>query len=257
MKYFLFKGVKISVINKDLLFNHDYSELLKSSHYICVTDVGNTVNAYKRNELLKTAINKSYFSLPDGRPLSIYGKLAGIKEIGRTSGVDIMNCIFRLSELKGYTHLFIGDTEEIHFKLQKKIGNSFKELKVKGFYSPPFGDWGDKKNKKIIDVINECDADFIWISFGGGMQEIWMYENYGKINRGIMIGIGAGFRWFIGEIKQAPPLFQKLSLEWFFRLVQQPQKMFKRYSSTLPYFVKDVAIELIKKNYLDRRDKTK
>lgn len=246
MKYFLFKGVKINVVNLDILYNYDYDNIINKSQYFCITDVGNIVNAYKRNELLKIAINESYLSLPDGRPLSIYGRLLGNKEIDRTSGADVMKCLFKVSIEKGFSHCFIGDTEEMLGKLKEKIETDYKNLKVKGYYSPPFVEWNKEKNEEIVNIINKFNADFVWISFGGGTQEIWLYENFKNVNKGILIGIGAGYRWFLGEIKQAPPLLQKLSLEWFFRLVQQPKKMFKRYFTTLPFFIIDAFLELIK-----------
>lgn len=246
MKYFLFKGVKVNVINLDILSDTDFENSLKKTGYFCVTDVGNVVNAYKRNEQLKNAINGSSLSLPDGRPLSVYGKLIGHKEINRTSGADVMDCLFKLSLKKGFSHCFIGDTKEIHNKLNDKIKKDYNGLIVKGFYSPPFVEWSKEKDEDIINIINGFDADFVWISFGGGKQEIWMYENYNKVNKGIFIGIGAGFRWFLGEIKQAPVFLQKLSLEWLYRLVQQPKKMFSRYMNTLPFFFKDAIIELIR-----------
>jgi N-acetylglucosaminyldiphosphoundecaprenol N-acetyl-beta-D-mannosaminyltransferase len=241
-----FKGVKINIINLDILNCFDFENSIKETNYFCVTDVGNVVNAYKRSRMLKEAINGSSISLPDGKPLSVFGKLIGFKDIGRTSGADVMHCLFKLSLEKGYSHCFIGDTEELLEKLINKIKSEYTNLKIKGYYSPPFSEWNKEKNEKIINIINKFDADFIWISFGGGTQEIWMYENFSKINRGILIGIGAGFRWFLGEIKQAPRFLQKLSMEWLFRLMQQPRKMFTRYMTTLPFFAKDAVIELIK-----------
>lgn len=255
MKYYLFKDVKINIANIDLLCVYDFKSILENSNYICITDVGNVVNAYRKNVSLKIAINNSLLSLPDGRPLSIYGKLLGYKDIGRTSGADIMKCLFKLSIEKNYSHCFIGDTEDIHIKLKEKLYKDFNGLNIKGFYSPPFIEWSKDKDEMIIKKINNFNADFVWISFGGGRQEIWMYENFKKINRGIMIGIGAGFRWFLGEIKQAPPILQKLSLEWFFRLVQQPRKMFKRYLFTLPFFLKDAIVEIIKIKFKKREEK--
>jgi len=240
--FFFFKGVKINVVNILTLINHfEKDSLANSAKYICVSDVGNVVNAYNWDNRLKNAINNSFLSIPDGRPLSIYGRLLGFKQIDRVSGADLMKCLFN----EGFSHCFIGDTEELHVRLKDNIKNNYPKAVVNGGFSPPFRVWNDDDNDEIIRNINNFDADIVWISFGGGKQEVWMHDNCRKVKRGILIGIGAGFRWFLGDIKQAPPLLQKLSVEWLFRLVQQP-KMFSRYASTLPFFVVDSLCEYLK-----------
>jgi N-acetylglucosaminyldiphosphoundecaprenol N-acetyl-beta-D-mannosaminyltransferase len=239
---FSFKGVKVNSVNIERAINQIIKALYYGRpNYVCVNDVGNIVNSYRKNERLRNAINESYLSLPDGRPLSIYGKLIGYEDIGRVSGAVIMKYLFG----ENLSHCFIGDTEELHNRLAENVRNNFQNAFIKGGYSPPFKEWSEKDNEEIIKKINEFAADIVWISFGGGKQEVWMHENYKKIKRGVLIGIGAGFRWYLGDIKQAPTFLQKLSLEWLFRLVQQPS-MFKRYASTLPFFVWDAFWELVK-----------
>lgn len=215
--------------------------------YVCVTDAGNIVNAYKRFPELKHAINESGISLPDGRPVSLLAKLKGIREIERVAGPDFMEEMFRRTAGTDLKHFFLGDTEETLSKLKEKILCRYK-INIAGTYSPPFGEWSDELNSKIASSINEANADLIWVGLGGTKQEIWMKNNYEKLNKGLMIGVGAAFRFFTGDIKRAPAVFQKASLEWMFRLMQQPGKMFVRYSKTLPYFFFYSIQELIGNN---------
>jgi len=147
-----------------------------------------------------------------------------------------MTEIFRKTSGSDIKHFFLGDTGDILEKLLKKINKNY-DLQIAGSYSPDFGVWNKEIDEEIIKRINDSGADFIWVALGGGKQEIWMNENYNKLNKGIMTGVGAGFRFFTGDIKRAPLLFQKMGFEWLFRLVQQPGKMFGRYLSTLPFFV--------------------
>jgi N-acetylglucosaminyldiphosphoundecaprenol N-acetyl-beta-D-mannosaminyltransferase len=194
------------------------------------------VNAHRNSPLLKKAINDSFISLPDGRPISILARLKGIKDMERVAGPDFMTEIFRKTSGSDIKHFFLGDTGDILEKLLKKINKNY-DLQIAGSYSPDFGVWNKEIDEEIIKRINDSEADFIWVALGGGKQEIWMNENYNKLNKGIMTGVGAGFRFFTGDIKRAPLLFQKMGFEWLFRLVQQPGKMFGRYLSTLPFFV--------------------
>ncbi|MBV6478485.1 MAG: UDP-N-acetyl-D-mannosaminuronic acid transferase [Ignavibacteria bacterium] len=204
--------------------------------YICVTDVGNLVNAHRKNPELKNAINNSLLSLPDGKPLSAFAKLKGIKEIERVAGPDFMENVFKATSGKNLSHFFLGDTDETLTEVMKKAKSEYK-INVSGFYSPQFGQWTEEYNEDIIKRLNDSRSDFIWVSFGGGKQEIWMKNNYVKLHKGIMSGVGAAFRFYTGEISRAPLFMQNSGLEWLYRLKQQPEKMFNRYLTTLPYFI--------------------
>lgn len=234
---FYIKGVKISCCRLDSSVAETLEQVNSNApDYICVTDVGNLVNAYRNSTDLKYSINNSLISLPDGKPISILAKLKGIKNIDRVAGPDFMEEIFRQTSGTNLKHFFLGDTEEIHKLLIKKISEKHK-INIAGSYSPEFGNWDDETEDLIISKIKESSPDFIWVSLGGGRQEIWMKNNFRKLNKGVMIGVGAAFRFYVGKIKRAPVFMQKLGLEWLIRLIQQPKKMFGRYAATLPFFL--------------------
>ncbi len=237
MKNFYIKDIKISCCNLISSVNETISYMqLSGPNYICVTDAGNLVNAHRKFPELKEAINNSFLSLPDGKPISILAKLKGVKDIGRVAGPDFMDRMFKETSGTKLKHYFLGDTEEIHKILISQISGKY-DLQIAGSFEPEFGKWDLHTNEEIINKINESGADIIWVSLGGGKQEVWMKNNYKKLNKGIMIGVGAAFRFYTGKIKRAPSLLQSLGLEWFFRLVQQPRKMFGRYVTTLPFFL--------------------
>lgn len=248
MDNFFFKNVKVSCCNMDTAVTETISYLkFDKPNYICVTDVGNIINAFRKSPGLKNAINNSYISLPDGKPLSIFARIKGVKAIDRVAGPDFMEEIFKKTSNSEIKHFFIGDTNYIHNRLKQKVLENHN-IKLAGFFDPGFNTWNNKTDDIIIDQINNAQADIIWVSLGGGKQEIWMEQNFRKLNKGIMIGVGAAFRFYTGEIKRAPVFFQKIGLEWFFRLIQQPGKMFKRYATTLPLFIFYSSQEILKDN---------
>ncbi|MEO6695345.1 MAG: WecB/TagA/CpsF family glycosyltransferase [Ignavibacteria bacterium] len=250
MKNFYFKNIKVSCCDSESAVAEVIAHSkLNKPHYICVTDVGNIVNAHRKSPALKEAINNSFISLPDGRPVSLFAKLKGITNIDRVAGPDFMEKVFEKTSGTETTHFFLGDTGEIHRSLKAKLSKKYK-LNVTGSLSPEFGTWTPEINDSIIKAIKTADPDFIWVSLGGGKQEIWMKENFEKLNKGIMVGVGAAFRFYTGDIKRAPYIFQRLGFEWFFRLIQQPRKMFYRYASTLPFFVLYSVQELFTNNNL-------
>ena len=94
----------------------------------------------------------------------------------------------------------------------------------------------EEEDREVVERINAARADFVWVGLGAPKQEKWMYEHKGRIN-GLMIGVGAGFDYFAGNIKRAPMWMQKCSLEWLYRLMQDPKRLFKRYLVTNTKFL--------------------
>ncbi|HRJ98447.1 MAG TPA: WecB/TagA/CpsF family glycosyltransferase [Ignavibacteria bacterium] len=247
IKSFYFKGIKISCcdIESSVQQAFDFLNGNTGSEYVCVTDIGNLVNAYKRNPELRKAINNSLLSLPDGRPLSVFAQLKGINNIGRVAGPDFMREVFKKSGGTEIKHFFLGDTEETLQRICAKAKSEYA-INICGTHSPDFNPDNDFSDDIILEKIKSAEADFIWVALGGGKQEIWMMNNYRKLSKGIMTGVGAAFRFYLGDIKRAPLFFQKIGMEWFFRLIQQPGKMAGRYLRTLPYFLFYSAGEIFK-----------
>lgn len=229
-------GVNINVTNmKDTVrIITDNLDSIKGD-YICVSNVHTTVMSYE-DESYRNIQNCGFMALPDGKPLSIVSKKRGFSEAERVTGPDLMEEIFKISEERGYTHYFYGSTEEILDILKIKLNDKYPNMKIVGMYSPPFRRLIDEEDKEIIENINKANADFVWVGLGAPKQEIWMSEHKNKIN-GLMIGVGAGFDYHAENIKRAPIWMQKLSLEWLYRLFQDPKRLFKRYFNSNLKFI--------------------
>jgi N-acetylglucosaminyldiphosphoundecaprenol N-acetyl-beta-D-mannosaminyltransferase len=120
--------------------------------------------------------------------------------------------------------------------MKKRVLESYPDLNIVGMYSPPFRDLTKDENEEIVRMINDAKPDFVWIGLGAPKQEIWMARHKGIIE-GVMIGVGAGFDYYAGNIKRAPWLMQVLYLEWLYRLMQDPRRLWKRYVTTNVKFV--------------------
>lgn len=181
-------------------------------------------------------------AIPDGGPLSSVGRKRGYQEMERTTGPSLMGEIFQISAEKGYRHYFYGSTEETLELLEKKLNENYPGIQIAGMYSPPFRVLTEKEDRQIVENINSANADFVWIGLGAPKQERWMAAHQGKIN-GLMIGVGAGFDYYAGNIKRAPMWMQKCNLEWLYRLMQDPKRLFKRYFYTNAKFIWNVYIK--------------
>ena len=115
--------------------------------------------------------------------------------------------------------------------LEQKLRERYPHLQIAGMVSPPFRSLSAEEDAAEVEKINASGADIIWVGLGAPKQENWMYDHRDKV-RGVMIGVGAGFDYHAGNIKRAPMWMQKLSLEWLYRLMQDPKRLFKRYLVT-------------------------
>jgi len=220
-------GVNIAAINMDWLIDFTVDNIDElSGNYLCVSNVHTTVMSYEDKDYCDIQ-NGAIMAIPDGGPLSSVGRNRGFADMSRTTGPDYMAEIFRISEEYGYRHYFYGSTEETLKKLEIKLKNKYPSIQISGMYSPPFRKLSEEEDNAIVQVINNSNADFIWIGLGAPKQEIWMANHKEKLN-GFMVGVGAGFDYFADNIKRAPVWMQKLNLEWFYRLMQEPKRLFKR-----------------------------
>lgn len=230
-------GVDIAVTNmeKTVEYIEENIEVLKGN-YICVSNVHTTVMAYESKEYRKIQ-NGGALALPDGGPLSLLSRKKGYKNAERVTGPDLMGEIFKISEDIGYTHYFYGSTQETLDTLYIKLKEKYPKLKIVGMYSPPFNNIITLENKDKISEINNLEPDFLWIGLGAPKQEQWMSIHKNKINS-LMIGVGAGFDYYSERIKRAPKWMQMYNLEWLYRLMQDPRRLYKRYIITNTKFLK-------------------
>lgn len=215
-------------------------------NYICVSNVHTTVMSYE-DESYKAIQNGGFMAIPDGKPLSIVSKIRGFKEAERVTGPDLMEEIFKISEENGYRHYFYGSTKETLEALKGKLNEKYPNMKIVGMYSPPFRKLTKDEDREVVEYINISNPDFIWIGLGAPKQEIWMSEHKNNI-KGLMLGVGAGFDYHAECIKRAPKVMQSLSLEWLYRLLQDPKRLFRRYFETNIKF-----IYYISRNYLEEQ----
>lgn len=229
-------GVKIAAINMEWLMKYTENNLAAiSGNYITVANVHTTVLAYE-NEEYRAIQNGCVMAIPDGGPLSSIGRKRGFSSMERTTGPSYMEKVLEISPMYGWKHYFYGSTEETLQKLAEVLRKKYPDTKVAGMYSPPFRPLAEQENHQIIDQINQVAPDFVWIGLGAPKQEIWMAQHQGQIT-GLMVGVGAAFDYLAGNIVRAPEWMQKTNLEWLYRLLQEPKRLFKRYLITNSKFI--------------------
>lgn len=234
-------GVDIAAINMDWLLQFTDKNIQDlSGDYMCVSNVHTTVMSMENPDYCVIQ-NGGIMAIPDGGPLSTVGRNRGYKSMKRTTGPSYMEEIFKISVEKGYRHYFYGSTEETLDKLYQKLIINYPNIQIVGMYSPPFRPLTKEEDEDIIKRINETEPHFVWIGLGAPKQEKWMALHQGKVD-GFMVGVGAGFDYLAENISRAPKWMQKLNMEWGYRLLQDPKRLFRRYWDTNTKFIWHVII---------------
>jgi N-acetylglucosaminyldiphosphoundecaprenol N-acetyl-beta-D-mannosaminyltransferase len=199
-------------------------------------------------------VNGADLVTPDGMPLAKAMKLLyGIKQ-ERVAGMDLLPDLLLKAQEEQLGVFFYGGTDEMLQHTKEYILKLYPQLSKHEYLSPPFRLLTEEEEAGIIAKINNSGAHLVFVALGCPKQEKWMASMKGKINS-CMIGIGGALPVMIGMQKRAPKWMQKMSLEWVFRLYQEPKRLFKRYLITNSLFIilliKDlINIHIFKKNNL-------
>lgn len=233
-------NINVTTMEKTVSYLDQYLEQLRGD-YICVSNVHTTIMAYRDRDY-RAVQNGGAMALPDGKPLSIVCRRRGYKDAGRVPGPDLMPEIFALSQKRGYRHFFYGSTQATLDALRERLLKAYPELNIVGMYSPPFRVLTPEEDEEQVQMINRTKPDFIWVGLGAPKQENWMAAHKGRVT-GVMLGVGAGFDFHAGTIKRAPKWMQEVCLEWLFRLMQDPKRLFPRYLKTNVSFIIHTSAE--------------
>ena len=230
------------------LMSHWIEKESQKCHWIIVTGMHGIMEAHKDPEF-KDIVNSTDLFVPDGISLIWVARYLGFPLRKRVSGPDLMEEFFKAASQKGYTSFFYGDTEETLEQLTEKLSADFPDLKVTGSYSPPFRSLTQEEDAKIVDIINQKNPDVLWVALGLPKQEKWIFEHKEKLNTPVIIGVGAAFKFLSGEVKRAPTWLGEHGLEWLWRFVHEPKKLWRRVCLDIPVFVGLVLLELIRRKH--------
>lgn len=215
--------------------------------YVCVSNVHMCIETYN-NTLFKTVVNKADLVVPDGRPIYWAQKLLGYKGAAQVRGMDLTNSLCGYAETHAIPIGFYGSSEETLTTLQINLLEKYPNLNITLCISPPYRELHSDEKEKYIAQINNSGSKILFIGLGCPKQEIWMAEHKDKLNC-VMLGVGAAFDFIAGNKKHAPVVIQKLGLEWLYRLLVEPRRLWKRYLTTNPKFVWFFIQQLVGKKF--------
>lgn len=196
------------------------------------------------NEYLKTICENSDLNLVDGHRLIKIAKKYGTSIKEKICGSDLMPYLCHIAAEKGYSVFLLGAAEGVAQKASNNLKKEYPNLKIAGYYSPPFGFESDPNEiAKINTILLESGADILFVAFGVPKQEYFIYENKDKYKIPVSINVGGTIDFIAGEQKRAPKWINKIGMEWLYRFIHSPKRLFKR------YFIDDMKIFKLAKKY--------
>jgi N-acetylglucosaminyldiphosphoundecaprenol N-acetyl-beta-D-mannosaminyltransferase len=230
METIVLAGVRINNITLNETIAHIEKLISRKERAWIVTPNAAHIVLLQSDVEFKQLYDEANLVLPDGMPLVWVSRCLGKPLIEKVSGSDLLPETCKVSAMKGYRVFFLGGNPGVADKAKNVLMQRYKCLKIVGTYSPPFGfDNDSKENAKIISMINEARPDILFVGLGTPKQEKWIYKNRNLYSPCVSIGIGASFDFVAGTVKRAPVWMQKYCLEWFWRFIHEPRRLWRRY----------------------------
>lgn len=210
------------------IFNSNLANLPREKSLIT------TINAHSFNLSISNsqfceALLHSEILLPDGISIVWAKRFLDGTKLKKIAGADLFAYEMQQLNDQGGTCFFLGSTNDVLEKIKNRAAKEFPNVKV-NLYSPPFkSEFAPSENKAIIDTINDNKPDVLFVGMTAPKQEIWAYIHKDKIEARHICCIGAVFDFYAGTVKRAPNWIVKIGLEWMYRLIKEPKRLWKRY----------------------------
>ena len=213
----------------------------------------NTINAFsydnaRKDVLFSEALQKGDVLIPDGISIVKACRFLNAKSQPkeRIAGWDLF--VYEMEKLNrvGGKVMFLGSSDAVLNLIRQRVAEKYPKIEV-DTYSPPYKPvFSDEENEAMISAINHSNPDLLWIGMTAPKQEKWAYTHLDRLDVHCHIGtIGAVFDFFAGTVKRAPERWQRAGLEWLYRLLSEPRRMWRRYFIGNAKFIYYIMVEKI------------
>lgn len=218
------------------------------SYLVAAVNVHSIMTGYLEPEGHGDVLNQFDLVVPDGQPikwaLNWMLEKRGKKLGDRVRGPELMLQLCQIAEIEQIPIFFYGSKPTVLTILQQELLNQFPQLKIAGAISPPFRSLTPTEEADYVQQIQNSGARIVFVSLGCPRQEGWAFRQRERLNCP-MICVGAAFDFHAGNIPEAPLWMQDMGLEWFFRLLQEPKRLWQRYLLLNPLFIILLGLQLI------------
>ncbi len=205
------------------------------SRYVCLSNVHMVMEGWDDPDF-REIINASDLITADGVPLVWALRLLGVKSAKRVYGPDLTWQVCEAAERAGVSIAFYGGTPESLKVFVEVVTERLPNLVISCAIAPPFRPLTVEEDATYTEQLAESGARILFVGIGCPKQEVWMSKHRGRLNMP-MLGVGAAFDFHAGRVKQAPAWLQGIGLEWLFRLLMEPKRLWRRYTWHNPRFM--------------------
>lgn len=244
-------GTPISLISYDEVIEAVATGAGDRALTVAVCNVHSVMSA-RRDPALSRALAEVDIATPDGVPLVWAIRMTHGSRQERVYGPDLMLKMLDASEQRGWRHYLYGATPGTLTALRGAIEELAPTAKIVGWESPPFRELTAQEEKEAVDRIRESGANIVWVGLGMPKQELWVNRVASHLPGVALIGVGAAFDFIAGTKRQAPPWMRSAGLEWLFRLIQEPRRLWRRYLWNNPVYLVLMARQAIAQRLQDR-----
>lgn len=186
----------------------------------------------------QSALMQANLVVADGVGVSLMARWCGAKIGPRITGTDYFQAVLNSLQQRGVGRIFFfGSSQRVLDLIAKRFATDFPSLTLCGRLSPPFGLWSDEENRQMVQAINDARPDVLWVGMTAPKQEKWVEANRGKLAVPVIGSIGAVFDFYAGTYPRAPQWMCRIGLEWVYRFVREPRRMWRRNVVSMPHFI--------------------
>ena len=214
----------------------------KTGRYVAVTGM-HGVSESRHDPQFRDILNSASLVVPDGMPLVWLGRWHGHPLRRRVYGPELMETFCRETGSR-YRHFFYGGAPGVAQDLARRLRDQFG-ITVAGTYTPPFRALTEEEERDFAGRVQEAAPDVLWVGLSTPKQERWMFEHRHTLRVPVMLGVGAAFDLNSGRLRRAPWWMRENGLEWLYRLLVEPRRLWKRYLVTIPSSISSVSLEIL------------
>lgn len=233
--------VRVVSLDADVV-DHEYAiervaELVRKGNggYVCFSTVHMVMESYDSPEFA-AKVNAADMIVTDGMPIVWMQKLQKHSRASRVRANDLMILLCERAERDGLKVGFYGGQPHVIEGIRERAKRDFPNLQIVYAHSPPFRELTPAEDENITREIDVASPDILFMGLGCPKQENWMAAHRDRL-KAVMLGVGASFDFFAGNVKESPGWLGKLGLEWLYRLVQEPRRLWRRYLILNPRFM--------------------
>ncbi|MCK9276029.1 MAG: WecB/TagA/CpsF family glycosyltransferase [Syntrophales bacterium] len=223
-------GMLIDNVSMSETVNRIKSFIRKKEPRMVITPNVDHVMKFQRNEAFRDVYRQAALVLADGMPLLWAARYLKTPLKEKVSGSDLFPLLCRVSAEKGYKVFFMGGRAGAADKAAELLSSRYPGLQIAGICCPPMGfEHDEEENRHVIECIKKARPDIVFVGLGAPKQEFWIHRYKKEYGAPVSIGIGVSFEFTAGMVKRAPVWMQHAGLEWSWRILMEPKRMWRRY----------------------------